>query len=690
MVYKFKDLSIIELKEMLQLSTDYKCVRKGKTPIYYTGDSIGFDIETTNKDEHHAYMYHWQLSFNKDIILGRTWAELEIVFLILSNQLLKFKRQDNYTHKVLVWVANLGFEFQFLRKRFETSNLFAKEKRKPLKFDLFHTLEFRDALAITGGNLESLAKNYCKTLKMVGDLDYSIERSNLTPLTEKEEKYCINDVVILSEWNDYINRTYVDKGIQVPLTKTAIVRNKVKKAIPPKRMYYIKQDISNMYPGTQKEYDLYMRFLYKGGYAHANLRLANMVHTKCGAYDFTSSYPSVMLDKCYPMSPFTKCEFVNSLEDITRLSDRFCFIFCVRFEKIESTTAHSIESEHKCIELNCDSWDIDNGRVHKAEKMTVLLTELDFQYYRKFYKWEKAKILFCNYAIKGYLPNYLVKTMLQDYTRKNELKQNGQSKTLEYALCKADVNSYYGMCCTRMSLTSYTTDEEGEWTEEPSKDDYSKYTSKQVLSPFWGIYVSSKARCNLLLNLYELREYVVCTDTDSLKLCTVNEKIKSKIDAYNQTIIERNKEISVRLGVPFELISDLGCFDDETGGVPIKRLKTLGAKRYLYEDDKGVHPVIAGLPKHSFVKYCEDNPKINPFELFDNDMMFDVDISGKSKAYYEDKPHTDIVDGVKMSELSSCAISNTKFQLKLSETYKMLLERNIERMEDKHFETRIY
>lgn len=690
MVYHYKDLSIAQLQEILKLSQEFYCVRKGKKPLYYTGDSIGFDIETTNKTEHHAYMYHWQLSFNKDVILGRTWAELEVVWLILSNQLLKYKRDDYYPRKVLVWVANLGFEFQFLRRRFECSNLFAKEKRKPLKFDLFHTLEFRDALAITGGNLDNLAKNYCTTKKMVGDLDYKIERSNKTQLTEKEEQYCINDVVILSEWNDYINNTYVERGIQVPLTKTAIVRGKVKKAIPPKRMWYIKQDINHMYPSSQKEYDLYMRFLYKGGYAHANLRLANKVHKRCGAYDFTSSYPSVMLDKCFPMSPFTKCEFATTLDDVTRLSDRFCFIVCVCFEGVESTTIHSIESEHKCIDLVCDKWDIDNGRVHNADKMTVLITELDLQYYCKFYKWKKATIIFCKYAIKNYLPDYLVKTMLTDYTRKNDLKKQGLSNTLEYMLCKSDVNSYYGMCCTRMSLTTFTTDDEGEWIEEPSKDDYSTYTSKQVLSPYWGIYISSKARTNLLLNLYELRDYVVCCDTDSLKLCDVNDEIKNKIDKYNQSIIKRNKTIADRLQVPFELIHDLGCFDDETGGEPLKRLKTLGAKRYLYEDNKGIHPVIAGLPKKSFIKYCNDNPSVDPFELFDNDMLFDVEISGKTKAHYEDKPHSDIVDGVKMSELSSCAISDTQFQLKLSETYKQLLEQNIERMEDTHFETRIY
>ena len=155
-------------------------------PLY-----CGFDIETTNvitEDSKAAYMYHWQLVIASNeigfIYLGRTWDMFVDIYL----RICYFYHLATSNRKLLVWDANLGFEFQFLRRRFEWdgSNFFAREERHPLAAPTVDGWDFREALSISGGSLAQLAKDFCITQKLKGDLDYSIMRSSKTQLTEED------------------------------------------------------------------------------------------------------------------------------------------------------------------------------------------------------------------------------------------------------------------------------------------------------------------------------------------------------------------------------------------------------------------------------------------------------------------------------------------------------------------------
>ena len=140
----------------------------------------GFDIETTNVEQgekHLAFMYHWQFGIANGnqgfIMMGRTWAE----FLDFFGQLEAFYDLGKLT-RLISWIANTGFEFQFIRKYFEwdPEDFFAREERHPLKVRT-GGFEFHEALTISGGSLAQLAKEYTTTQKLVGDLDYSIPRN---------------------------------------------------------------------------------------------------------------------------------------------------------------------------------------------------------------------------------------------------------------------------------------------------------------------------------------------------------------------------------------------------------------------------------------------------------------------------------------------------------------------------------
>ena len=109
----------------------------------------GFDIETTNitrGEDHLAFMYHWQFVIAGEasgfVIMGRTWAEF-IDFMQAVNEFYEL----SVDHRIIVWIANAGFEFQFIRKLFEwdPDDFFAREERHPLKFRS-GGFEFHEAL----------------------------------------------------------------------------------------------------------------------------------------------------------------------------------------------------------------------------------------------------------------------------------------------------------------------------------------------------------------------------------------------------------------------------------------------------------------------------------------------------------------------------------------------------------------
>ena len=61
------------------------------------------------------------------------------------------------------------------------------------------------------------------------------------------------------------------------------------------------------------EYQYVMNWLFKGGYAHGNLRNVDLeFNDEVYSWDITSSYPYVMLTCLYPMGKFQECK---SLED---------------------------------------------------------------------------------------------------------------------------------------------------------------------------------------------------------------------------------------------------------------------------------------------------------------------------------------------------------------------------------------
>ena len=108
--------------------------------ISYYNVPAAFDIEVSSfyqYGEKKASMYVWQFGILNWVTVGRTWSEFNSFISVLSTIL------DLSTDKrLLVYVQNFGYEFQFIRKRFNWDKIFFLEERRPV-YAITGGIEFR-------------------------------------------------------------------------------------------------------------------------------------------------------------------------------------------------------------------------------------------------------------------------------------------------------------------------------------------------------------------------------------------------------------------------------------------------------------------------------------------------------------------------------------------------------------------
>lgn len=661
--------------EMLAVKSKTYSVAKGKNGYGYKEIYCGFDIETTNvidrdKNIKNAFMWIWQFSFQSFIIIGRTWEQFTDLLckIIVANKLSKRKR-------LLLPIANLSFEFQFFRKHFDDIKVFAKQERQPISALLYNCIDCRDVLAISGGSLATLAKNYCTTQKRVGDLDYSILRNKSYVPTDTEYQYIYNDVIILNEYSQYLFENFIHKGF-LPLTKTSILRRIM-------RAQMSKEDKEKILAGfpSQHDYEILMNKVFRGGFVHSSAGNTGLVLFIEKMFDFTSSYPAVMLHfDGFPYGAPIELFNVSRETLFQMLHDDKRFYFKAVFKNLQAIRGHSIESYSKTSKTKCEIVGkriIDNGRVYFAETLETWLTDYDLRIYNMFYKWDEMHVLAVyEFPEKGKLPEYVLNPMKEFYLKKAQLKKAG----MPYALEKEMVNSFYGAMVTRLYKNEITYSNK-EWGTDAGSFDFYKARKNQFLLPQWGIYITGVARFNLLRCVYKCDKNraipnVVFCDTDSIKLKKYDNVSRETIEKWNNRMKELNKDLPPEFW-------DIGFLDDETkptcafdmgDGLSIRfknpkiKFKTQGAKRYIFTDSSGDHVTIAGLPKKSLVEYAQKINK-NVYDVFNQLVLIPLTDADKITTCYNDDTTTAVVNGEIMTELSSVALYEIPFTMRVVKEY---------------------
>ena len=74
-----------------------------------------------------------------------------------------------------------------------------------------------------------------------------------------------------------------------------------------------------------------------GGFTHGNLQHIGKTIKNVSSYDFTSSYPAVMIAEKYPMSSPIPAN-IKTEQDFEDYLNTFCCMFECRFKNIRSNT----------------------------------------------------------------------------------------------------------------------------------------------------------------------------------------------------------------------------------------------------------------------------------------------------------------------------------------------------------------
>ena len=682
---------IYELKDLTQfLSTiNTKDIIKSKDKIYYNL-AMSFDIETssfyedkngviyTNDDyrklkntvkaDKKAIMYIWQFAIEENVIIGRTWND----FLYFCKKLYDFLNlKERY---IVVYVHNLSYEFQFICKWFNWIDIFADSERKPIKATTDTHFIFKCSYRLSGYSLEVLANNLKShnIKKMVGHLDYNLIRNSKTPISKEELKYCENDVLIVT--------SYIDEQInefgnieKIPLTQTGKVRRYVRKQCFQNKEYqYFIKELTIEKP----EYML-LKNAFMGGFTHCNAMYTNKICQNVTSYDFTSSYPTVLISEKYPMSK-GKEVYVNTENELLNLIKNYCVLVDLQFTNIKTSFMYEqIISYSKC--RNVKNPLINNGRIVQADTLTISCTDVDFLNIRDFYKWDSMKIGLCYIYKKDYLPKEFIKTILHLYKSKTELK-GVDGKEVEYLHSKELLNSLYGMCVT--SIVHDTVSFNGaEWTTENGNldEELKNYNTdkNRFLFYHWGVWCTAYARNNLHTGIKECKDDYIYSDTDSIKIFNA-DKHKNYFEKYNEWIVQKLEKCLKYHNIPLDYISPktikgetktLGIWDFDGFYTDFK---TLGAKRYIYRKDDKISITVCGLSKKSGKEFIENQQK--PFLFFNDGMFVDCEHTGKMTHTYIDREIENIItdylgNQAYYHEKSYIHLEKTDYLLSLSDMY---------------------
>lgn len=611
-----------------EILTEIEFVKKGKNS-YISNIPNVFDIESSSfyKDnEKCGCMYAWVFGINGKCIRGRTWEE----FLQVVDKLKEYY-ELNIVKRLVVYVHNLSFEFQWIRHLFKWYKVFNVEERKPIYAITTSGIEFRCSYILSGLSLAKVGENLMKykVSKMVGDLDYRLIRHKSTPLNDVEWGYILNDgLVVMAFIQEEIERCNGIKNI--PLTKTGYVRNDCRdKCLKGNGRINYSRQIKSLTLTTE----LFQQCLraFCGGWTHGNNEKIGMNEKLVGSFDLTSSYPTTMLSEMYPMSPPQRV-FIKDKKDFEKKINCYCCLFDIKFYGLKSKFKYEhYISVSKCKHLSSNHI-TDNGRIVSADELVLSITEIDFKIISEIYEWDSFQVANFNIFRKGYLPKPIIECILQYYVDKTQLK-GVEGKEQEYLVAKGLLNAIYGMMVTNPCKDDIIYDDINEWYIEPKNIDdlidiYNKSRTRFLYYP-WGIWVTAYARFNLWTAIRECKsDYIYC-DTDSVKICNYEKHLKY-FNEYNNNIINKVKKCLCYYDLDTELAEPknkkgekqpIGVWTFE--GV-YEMFKTLGAKRYIYVQNDKLHITISGVRKSDGINYLMYKYKTfdNIFEHFDNNLVF--------------------------------------------------------------------
>lgn len=684
-----------------------KCCRKGD--IKYLNLPAAFDIETTNVipdkktgQRPFAFMYHWQFCIGDPakkfaVFFGRTWADFRDLLDELETRLILGVR------RLVVGVHNLAFEWQFIRRFANWSDVFLKGNRQPLRALANGCIEFRDTYALSNMSLGKWCENTPGVVYTKNDgeaFDYHKIRYPWTELTAEEKSYCFCDAASVCECLAYLMKE--DNLAKMPMTSTGYVRRDF-------RQEYKKDEHNRRnfleYRLTPYTY-IYCRKAFRGGNTHANFWKVGELRRNVQSFDISSSYPYVMLTKNFPMSAFNEISPATWKKHYYN-NEKWASLLLVVFENIKYVG----ESGMPYISISrCESVDKcrinDNGRlmrcgpkdIYRKEKnkrgrwvetellqkdwpayCSMWITDIDLKIIEREYTYTRRKVVRCYVSRYGQLPEAHKKQVMHYFTLKTELK-NVEGKEYEYMKSKNRLNAGFGMMSTDIAKEDWTY-EQGEYKHtlfntdadriaylQDKLDKYYK-SHNNFLRYEWGVWVCAWARLRLEEMIWKVGKDVLYIDTDSIKCSGDHRK---DFEAVNAPIIEAAEASGYYADDPHGVRHYPGVWEYE--GV-YEEFKTLGAKRYIvkFPGKPGYKTTIAGVAKKAGERYFTEHG----IDAFQDGCV--IDNAGHVVAYYnDDEIHEIEINGRKIETASNVALADENYTLGITGEYADVLRKAVD------------
>lgn len=636
----------------------FDMLKKTDTIKGYVSLPATFDIEAStikDKEKPFGFMYHWQMCVQGIVVFGRTWTEW-----MQFMQRLSIELDLNEKNKLVVYVHNLSYEFQFIRKFIGDFKVFATDARKILTVKT-DTFEFRCSYRLSNMNLSKFIMNSPNTIhwKASEDLDYRVLRTPQSSFTLKEKGYFFNDVKGLYE--AILTRLVDDDLKSIPLTSTGYVRRDCRNAM--------RRNKSNrkLFLKTQLSLDQYIlcKEAFRGGDTASNMYLCNTILRDVKSYDISSSYPYVMLTGDYPISAFMRW-IPKTRSELNRLNKRYSTIGKYVFKniKLKNDKYAPYIPIAKC---NCYAKpEAYNGRILSADMLSITCTNYDFEIIADEYTFDELFVEEFLFAKKGKLPKELRERILFYFEGKSKLK-GIDGKEYEYAKSKEYLNAIFGMMVTDILHNEWLIDEQDQFFEEKSDPEEKLrryYTSYNSFLPYqWGVFITAQARYRLREGLRKVGFDAVYWDTDSIKFIGNHENVFEELN---------NKVIENKSGLPYNIeingkVYSTGIWEREER---YDEFKTMGAKKYAFVKNGKIGITVSGLNKKQGAKELTEKGGLSHFKI--GEVFFN---SNRTCAYYNDEePHIIEIDGVRILTASNIAIVDETYTLGISDTMLSILE----------------
>lgn len=682
---KVRDCNNIEHDEIVYGCADFPLetllrhvpMIKKRFDTYYNV-SASFDIETTsvNCDKPYGFMYQWQFCIKDTVCFGRTWEEFQYLV----------KRIDKYCQynpqlKLVVFVHNLAFEFQFMHQFITITSVFAREKGKPLIVRTCEHIEFRCSLTLSNMGLARFCQNSkgCTYWKKDGDsYDYKKYRTPYTELTDEELEYCYCDVRGLCQCIDSLLEE--DTIATLPFTSTGYVRREFRKVMKSNE----ENDVLFRNLRLTTETYTMCKEAFRGGNTSSNTIFVDEVLDDIESYDLQSSYPASMLLDKFPMSRFMKIT-IDSREKFDKCLNEYACLFRIVVDDVHVKNLNTIPyiARAKCLKIIGGRY--GNGRVLSAERIIMTVTDIDWKIIEKHYDLGQKVVTDMYIAKYDYLPLDFRKYLLSLFVEKCKLKhklESMENKGLEdseeykdtkylYNKFKNRINAVYGMTVTDITNPDIVF-ENGEWDtcdlnlSSALHSYYNSYSS--FLSYQHGVWVTANARKRLQDMLDEVGRDTVYIDTDSIKcLKGHREQFARANEKHYKLLAKHDIDVVVNIEGTKYYIGDW-----EYEGT-YSRFKTLGSKKYFIEKPNGkMELTLAGVNKTKGTKFFSKRGGCDGFNI---GVLIPTTDSGRTTAYYNNEPIHKLKDkGREFTTASNIAIINTTYELGITDEYFELLK----------------